>query len=113
MNEVPSYFLFDENEYLSEFESRVKKVSKSGGDSVDLEDELKERFKLFLKFPQRGSWEKVLKRYYTYFKRLSSDYLLERVQEDLVDRPSVDEKIHDYLLGIEFRPGWNQDKIIL
>ena len=102
--EILDYFLFEENDYLTEFESRLKTHQKSKQPTAGLEEELVDRFRCFTNRKRDGSWEKVLKRYYTAFKRLNSHFLIDRVSEDLLTRPSMDSKIRQYMLRIDFQP---------
>jgi len=107
---IDTHFFFDENNYLDDFEKRERESR--GWDNrshivKELERELKEHYEEFLdKEKLGGNWFKVLKRYYTLFKRIRSNYLIPNIIKHLDEYPTLDDKICDYLLAMK-----NQDRV--
>lgn len=100
--DIDRHFYFEQNDYLNNFEEKIKIIVKNGESLKNLENELIEKYKLFLEENKEGLWFKVLKRYYTVFTRIRSTYLVQDVIKHLEKYPTLDEKICSYLFALDY-----------
>ncbi len=100
--DIDKHFYFEQNEYLDNFAEKIKITVKKGESLKNLENELIEKYKLFLMGNNEGLWFKVLKRYYTVFMRIRSMYLIQDLLKHLEKYPTLDEKICLYLFALDY-----------
>lgn len=100
--DIDKHFYFEQNDYLNNFEDEIKISVKKQESLKNLETDLIENYKLFLKDNKEGLWFKVLKRYYTVFMRIRSRYLIEDIIKHLEKYPTLDEKICSYLFALDY-----------
>ena len=104
-HEIERHFLFRANDELTDLGHEIRKLEEKKCDREirKMVNTIETKYRHFLDLQAAGgNWEKVLKRYYTIFGRLNSPHLVGRLEVDLNDRPSLDEKIRDYVLRIDF-----------
>lgn len=100
--EIDKHFYFEQNESLDDFSEKIKTAVKKGDNLKNLENELVEKYKIFLKENKEGLWFKILKRYYTIFTRIRSRYLVRDIIKNLEKYPMLDEKVCSYLFALDY-----------
>ena len=63
-NEIDNHFLFDQNDYLDNFNENIDIAVENNESLNKLEIDLITNYEEFLKLDDKGSWFKILKRYY-------------------------------------------------
>jgi len=91
--QAKSELFLDENAYLEEVHEKIKK-----GEIVDI-SEFKSKLIAFLQKEKIGSWERVLRRYYTESRRVGSNILEKYAIQHLKEFPSSAKHILEYLHG--------------
>ncbi len=100
--ELDSEFHFTENTWLSRREANTKVAGRTGRHLARRREQLRQRFDQFLAVGPKGNWDKVLKRYYTFFGYLQDPYLIGRASSDLVQMPGLAPSIARYFLVLGF-----------
>lgn len=100
-------FYFTENTWLTRREARTKAAGRTGRRLSQRRQQLRRRFDAFIQLPATGNWDKVLKRFYTFFGYLRDPYLVPRAFSDLVEMPALASAIIRYFLSL----GYMQDTL--
>lgn len=83
------HFWLQENRRLTILDSLIKSRIERGSRPTRETAALQKYFHRFWKSPREGSWDKVLKRYYTLAGRVSASFLVRHTQEVLANMPSL------------------------
>lgn len=81
----------DENEYLNDFERRLRDALDNGKDRRKFKRELKNYYQKLLRedYENKKNWNKLLKRFYTFATFLQDDFLFEEIPKHLITVPSL------------------------
>lgn len=103
------YFLADENRYLTVLTTRIKRCLDNGFDNQDNIKRLKKRYRVFLKRPRIGRWEKVYARYFTIASLCKDDFLCKHSLDLLRNSPGLRRHIFKYFVNLGYnRKRFNQ-----
>ncbi len=94
---VLSFDYFDKCQFFSKEERRTRNNS---AQRTILNDQLKDSFNRFYYSEKSRNWIKILKSYYTLFRRYENNYLNNFLLDDLIAFPIINDGIFDYLLHL-------------
>ncbi len=97
-----TYFLPDENRYLTIIDKRLDKLIKSNNNIEDEKKKIRSRFKKFLKKDKFGRWEKVYARYFTTCIKTQDRFLEKYVPLLLKNSPGLRNNIYRYYSNLGF-----------
>lgn len=96
-------FQFKENEYLTNVTKLAKELKVDDPSSEELADQVKVNFLKHLEDTKPKYWDKITKRYITFFSIIKSEKLLTEITDLYVDNPALRTNILMYLSSLGYR----------
>ena len=94
---ILSFDQFDKCQFFSKEERRTRN---NDAQRMVLNNQLKDSFNRFYYSEKSRNWIKILKSYYTLFRRYENNYLNNFLLDDLIAFPIINDGIFDYLLHL-------------
>lgn len=102
--EAAAHFWVQENRQLTVATHVLDSASSRNGELGDAHEYITRRHSSFRTKPRRGNWDKVQKRYFTLFGRLSDPVLQPEVPEYLQNHPGLRRSVFIYYSQLGFSP---------